>query len=568
MRWLLLLILLLTAAAPGWAQSNPGWPTGYIPSAAQWAQAFGGKRDYSASIPACTWIPCQPATPLASGVLQWGSGGLAFSTALPSGLTLPNATLTGTVTFGTLNLSTPLPAISGGSGLASPASHAVLLGEGGQPFNAVAPGMSGQVLISQGATDPAFEPISGDLTIASTGLAALAAANSGAGSCTLCSLSYDVKGRVTTAAIGSLASPPAIGLTTPNAAAFSTMLAGTNSASNNYIANNIGSTTTTAQIVGLSTPGGGYGMLGGCELASGPSTTDCFGVGGFALINGSAATQTGWSMFGQTRHISTNGISLAAELNPVNISNTAPSPAYPYGIVGNYTSQPFVASNWSSCGDPNNFLPGQVIGDCSVAYGILNNAASPAVTGSNRATGGAFLDGIVFSNDAIRGTTGADADAFPVNAIGLARMQGISFYNSGDTSANAPANRIYGATTSAVPSGVNVRFDNVGFVVENASDKTWQMAIRPVASATDYLLINGGTSSMPVGIGIASARSSAGINLVANTTGNIGIFSGATLDGYFAPGFFTYPTPLPTGTPATYACFTSSGQLISSAAAC
>jgi hypothetical protein len=66
-------------------------------------------------------------------------------------------------------------AAQGGSGVASPTAHNLLLGEGASAFTPIPPGAAGQFPISQGAAaDPAFEPMSGDATLGSTGAIAVA----------------------------------------------------------------------------------------------------------------------------------------------------------------------------------------------------------------------------------------------------------------------------------------------------------------------------------------------------------------------------------------------------------
>jgi hypothetical protein len=64
----------------------------------------------------------------------------------------------------------------GGTGLGTLTAHAVLLGEGTANLGLATIGTAGRVLLDQGATaDPNFQPISGDLTLAPTGAATIAA---------------------------------------------------------------------------------------------------------------------------------------------------------------------------------------------------------------------------------------------------------------------------------------------------------------------------------------------------------------------------------------------------------
>lgn len=58
----------------------------------------------------------------------------------------------------------------GGTGLASPAAHSLLVTEGASNMALIGPGTAGQIPVGQSAaTDPAFETIGGDCTLAATG---------------------------------------------------------------------------------------------------------------------------------------------------------------------------------------------------------------------------------------------------------------------------------------------------------------------------------------------------------------------------------------------------------------
>jgi hypothetical protein len=60
--------------------------------------------------------------------------------------------------------------VDGGTGLATLTAHAVLIGQGTSPLTFAATGTAGQLLIDQGpGIDPAFQPLSGDASLAANG---------------------------------------------------------------------------------------------------------------------------------------------------------------------------------------------------------------------------------------------------------------------------------------------------------------------------------------------------------------------------------------------------------------
>lgn len=64
------------------------------------------------------------------------------------------------LSFFTPGPASPLPPISGGTGVISPAAHGVLVGEGTSPVNVILPGAAGYLLASNGTTnDPSFQAV-------------------------------------------------------------------------------------------------------------------------------------------------------------------------------------------------------------------------------------------------------------------------------------------------------------------------------------------------------------------------------------------------------------------------
>lgn len=50
-RFVAVILLLITASVVGWAQSDPGWVFGKVPTPAEWAAAWQSKRDLATAIP-------------------------------------------------------------------------------------------------------------------------------------------------------------------------------------------------------------------------------------------------------------------------------------------------------------------------------------------------------------------------------------------------------------------------------------------------------------------------------------------------------------------------------------
>jgi hypothetical protein len=101
-----------------------------------------------------------------NGIIVTGSGGnLNF---------FPGSTAGSTATGGQYDAVAITPSTQGGTGLATLTAHAVMLGEGAGNVGFASVGTAGFLLIDQGAgVDPAFTAMSGDATIAGTGVLTL-----------------------------------------------------------------------------------------------------------------------------------------------------------------------------------------------------------------------------------------------------------------------------------------------------------------------------------------------------------------------------------------------------------
>jgi hypothetical protein len=160
-------------------------------------------------------------------------------------------------------------------------------------------------------------------------------------------------------------------------------------------------------------------------------------------------------------------------------------------------------------------------GNASAAIGIVNNSSLFSTQA------GAYNTGILFDRYSITGTDGSDSATCCGEAIALARMQSIDFHNAG-TAAGAPASRIYSAANSTVTTGMNLRFDGNSAVFEYG-DGAWQLAVAPIAGATDYFQINGGKYSKAAGIEVVSRNPNASLNISTKGTGMLGIFASAVI---------------------------------------
>jgi len=114
-------------------------------------------------------------------IIQLGNNTIGATDVLPFDRASDSATFNCTpaqlVTPG--NFTGTLTVPKGGTGQTTLAAHAVLLGEGASAISSASIGTGGRALIDQGAgADPAFQAISGDITLAATGAATLATVGS------------------------------------------------------------------------------------------------------------------------------------------------------------------------------------------------------------------------------------------------------------------------------------------------------------------------------------------------------------------------------------------------------
>ena len=154
---------------------------------------------------------------------QASSGSFALTIAAPSGQTINGAASVSTAIANStlrvayegsnqwVTLAPPANLIQGLTGLAtaSPTAHGVLIGEASAAPNAVTLS-AGQIVVGQASGDPAAQTMGGDASLAASGSLTVTKTNGTA---------------FGTFATQNCASPPAIGGTTPNAGAFTTLSA-------------------------------------------------------------------------------------------------------------------------------------------------------------------------------------------------------------------------------------------------------------------------------------------------------------------------------------------------------
>jgi hypothetical protein len=129
-------------------------------------------------------VSADPAFEAVSGDAQISSGGVVTNVAVngvtypasPAANTVPVANGAGAVTYVTV------PVTAGGTNLTTLTAHAVLLGEGTASVGFATTGTAGRMLIDQGSgADPAFEAMSGDVTITNAGVTTVRTVNGGKG---------------------------------------------------------------------------------------------------------------------------------------------------------------------------------------------------------------------------------------------------------------------------------------------------------------------------------------------------------------------------------------------------
>jgi hypothetical protein len=105
-----------------------------------------------------------------TGATDWtapAGGGTVTSLTCSTGLTCSPNPVTG---VGTESLTVPVTAPNGGSGIASPTAHSLLMAEGASAFNLITASAAGKIIVDQGSgVDFAEEAVSGDATLASSG---------------------------------------------------------------------------------------------------------------------------------------------------------------------------------------------------------------------------------------------------------------------------------------------------------------------------------------------------------------------------------------------------------------
>jgi hypothetical protein len=103
--------------------------------------------------------------------------------------------------------SPPLLVANGGTGAQTFTAHGVLLGEGTNPLVPTAVGTNGQMFLGATAADPGWQTMGGDATLGTTGTLTLATVNGAGGSCTLCSITSNAKGLITSFSSGAATIP-------------------------------------------------------------------------------------------------------------------------------------------------------------------------------------------------------------------------------------------------------------------------------------------------------------------------------------------------------------------------
>jgi hypothetical protein len=250
-----------------------------------------------------------------------------------------------------LTLTNPLAVAQGGTGVATLAAHAVLLGEGTGNVAAAAPGAAGQMLLSTGATtDPAFgnNPA---ITGGSINGTPVGSTTPSTGAFTTLSATSTVSGTGFTAF---MASPPPLGSTAPNSVAATTLSATSTISGAGFTAfmaspPPLGSTApSSVAATTLSATGTVSGAGFAARFASpGPIGSTAASTGAFTTITAT----------GTITPSSTNGIVGTATNDNANagsvgefISANASAVSVSSGVATNVTSLSLTAGDWDVSG--------------------------------------------------------------------------------------------------------------------------------------------------------------------------------------------------------------------------
>jgi hypothetical protein len=103
--------------------------------------------------------------------------------------------------------SAPLLVANGGTGAQTFTAHGVLIGEGTGAIVPTAVGTNGQMFLGATGADPGWQTMGGDATLGTTGTLTLATVNGAGGSCTVCSITSNGKGLITSFSSGSTTIP-------------------------------------------------------------------------------------------------------------------------------------------------------------------------------------------------------------------------------------------------------------------------------------------------------------------------------------------------------------------------
>lgn len=297
-------------------------------------------------------------------------------------------------------------------------------------------------------------------------------------------------------------------LTPPQAAGGNTLFIGNTgeTPTSNWLETLVNYTVSDAKLAALSNTGG-YGVLGASRVSDNPLTVApaySFGVGGIVRADAAYAGQTGIGGFFQAYNTGI-GTSQGVEIDSVNRSG--PNPGFsPYTWLA---SLPATMGLWVASGQGDTLaLPS------SLGFGIINNL-------------GTFKTGIMVDRHAIEGGTGSDSDAVPLDAIALARLHAIDFWNSGDTVASGPSSRIYSSAQSTHTRTTDLVFSNDGLYVLDHALSLPVAAFKTGATSNCAMVVDNQTAAK-LGIGFTGTATSCDALYVTKNVGTHSFFVGAT----------------------------------------